>query len=750
MDTPRHFALLSVFIAVGIALAIGVGVTLTPASDDGPSADSPSSGLDTGQLASDPSDSGAVNHGGAYSRSSRGRRTRAGRDGRSQGVVRLLPPSFADSDGPRSPLDTTGPYVATPHPAYGQLSLEGLLGDQFTDRLKKLEQAFQAAQGQSSGKSGTQQGDLAGQDGSGGAPHRGGPGHTGAGQAQVSATTGPTKSEIHEEGDGQLTIHFQNEDIRKVLELLSAQGNLNILSSPNVQGTVSATLSNVDLETALEAILRSNGYQAKRQGNFVFVGTEADFTLIEQSMDSIGTRIYRPNYASAAELQQLISPLLTTDVGVASVSSPSEVGMNAQPNAAGGDTFAGAEAVVVRDYEAVLAQIDELVAQVDVRPLQIHIEAMILSVALKDTDEYGVNFQFLRDKGNIKFGLGEPAATLADFDFSKGSLKFGFLDSSLGAFLEALETIGDTDVIATPRLMVLNKQPARIQIGDQKGYISTTVTETTATETVEFLETGTILQLRPYISSDGMVRLEVHPELSTGDVKEKGSFTLPEKQVTEVTTNVMVRDGCTVIIGGLMRDEVATTKNQVPWVGNLPLVGFVFRSTTESVQRQEVLVVLTPHIVYDPDPCREGAQAVCEFHRRHQVMKEKNEPFNRTHVARRYLRLARSAWANGDRATALRLAEMAVQFNPTSREAIDLRSDIWLGRRHGDHTLTGPPGGQPVPFNPAAALDGQELSPWLLDQLGEGQVTGPIEPIHPLDPGRPGEKKSINKPRRIQ
>jgi len=598
-----------------------------------------------------------------------------------------------------------------------------------------------------------------------------GSGNASGGAAGGGATGGV--AEIREEGDGELTIHFQNEDIRKVLQLLSAQGNLNILTSPSVQGTVSATLTDVDLETALDAILRSNGYRAQREGKFIYVGTEADFTAIEQSMDEVATRLYRPNYITAAELQKLITPLLTTEVGVASVSSPSDVGMNAEASSAGGDKFAGAEAVVVRDYESVLQQIDQLVDQVDVRPMQIHIEAMILSVALKDDDEYGVNFEFLRNNGNLKFGLGQPAATLADFDFSKGSLKLGFLDESLSTFLSALETIGDTDVIASPRLMVLNKQPAHIQIGDQKGYISTTVTETTATETVEFLETGTILRLRPYISSDGMVRLEIHPELSKGDVKEKGAFTLPEKQVTEVTTNVMVRDGCTVIIGGLMREELSSTKNQVPYVGNLPFVGFVFRSTTEVVQRQEVLVLLTPHIVYEPGPYREGVKAACEFHRRHEVIAEKMEPFNRQHVARRYYRLAQSAWARGDRPTAMRFAEMAVQFNPSSRAAIELRSDIWLGRRVGDHTLADAPtpgpmmgpatdGAMVLPgrpavsatdmpmldasTNPATVMDGPELSQWLLDGLERSGSRPAPEPTHPLDPGRPGPRTTIDKP----
>ncbi len=561
---------------------------------------------------------------------------------------------------------------------------------------------------------------------------------------------------IREEDGGLLTIHVQNEDIRSVLELLGAHGGINILASPRVQGLVSATLGNVSVHDALDAILRSNGYQARNDGNFVFVGTAADFVALEQSFDRIATRIYRPNYITASELQKLLGPLLTDGVGVSSISSPAESGIGADSTAAGGNSFAGAEAVVVRDYEAVLMQIDALVADVDIRPLQVHIEAMILSVTLKEDDQYGVNWEFLRDSGNVKLGLGlpaqtlgpDPTATLTTFDFERGALKIGFLDRNLGAFLSALETIGDTSVIANPRLLVLNKQRANIQIGDQKGYISTTVTETTATETVEFMETGTILRIRPFISTDGMIRMEIHPELSKGEVREKGRFTLPEKQVTEVTSNVMVRDGSTVVIGGLMRDEVAVTKNQLPFLGNLPMVGFAFRSSTETTERQEVMVLITPHIVYEPEMGSEGGLAAAEFHRRHEVMGEKLEPFNRRHVAYRYYRLARNAWAVGDRQTALRFAELAVHFLPAFREAIELRSDIWLGRPHGDYPVMDLPP-EIIHTHP---LDGPEIADWLLDELHQEPepVPAPMpEPLHPRDRGTPGYNKDISVPRKL-
>ena len=572
-------------------------------------------------------------------------------------------------------------------------------------------------------------------------------GRTSSSPVTSQAYQSPVKSTIKGEGDGKLRIHIYDEDIRKVLDLLSEQGNLNILASKNIEGKVSATLNGVDIDSALDAILKSTGYVAKREGNYVFVGTPEDFNNLEQSLDKIGTRVFQPNYITAAELKLLITPLLSEKIGAISVSSPAEAGIASNDTNAGGNKFAGNEVVVVRDFEAVLAQIDQMVEEVDVRPLQVSIEAMILSVKLKDNDKFGVNFQLLRDNPNIKFGIGSPAETLANFKFDEGGLKFGFLDTSLGTFLNALETVGDTNVVANPRVLVLNKHRADIQIGEQKGYLSSTVTETSTTYAVQFLELGAQLRLRPFISSDGLIRMEIHPELSDGDVTTVNGVTLPNKTITQVTTNVMVRDGCTVIIGGLIKDQLVTNTSQVPLLGSLPIIGIAFRNTDETIERHEVLVLITPRIVYEPGTCREGEKAACEYYRRHSTYADKMNPFGKRSIARRYFRLAQSAWAEGDQKKALRFAEMAVQFDPVNRAAIDLRSDIWLGKKEGDHTQ----GSERPDYNLAARnpLDGDAVADWLIDDLERPPMPQPM-PLHPYDRGQPGSHQDIMRPTKLQ
>ncbi len=565
------------------------------------------------------------------------------------------------------------------------------------------------------------------------------------------------------EGDNALSIHIQNADIREVLELLSEKGNLNILAGNAVQGKVSATLRGVDIDSALKAILRSTGLVSRREGKFIYVGTPQEFIQIEQSLDQVGTRVYRPNYVTADELKTLITPLLTATTGTASVSTPAEKGISSTTDAAGNGP-AGGDTLLVRDYEAVLAQVDQVVAEVDVRPLQVSIEAMILSVKLSDGNTFGVNFQLLHGD-HMKFGWGtipnqssavklSDKVTVSSSDTAldgltsvllNGGLKFGYLDSNVGLYINALESVGDTNVIATPRVTVLNKQRAYVHIGEKLGYISTTVTETASTSSVEFLDVGTELRLRPFISRDGLIRMEVHPELSTGSVDKEENYTIPNKEVTEVTTNVMIRDGCTAVIGGLIRNQLSTTATQVPVLGSLPFLGVLFRGTSETTERHEIIVLITPRIIYDPETAREGDKEACEYHRRQAVYAEKMNPFSKRWIARRYFRLAQSAWAEGDRDRALRFAELAVHFDPLNRAAIDLRSDIWLNKPVGDHT-------SPCPADAAAGvpLDGQAVAPWLLSDLEhEPSPKAAVQP-HPLDPGQPGTRVEIKRPRVLQ
>jgi type IV pilus assembly protein PilQ len=476
------------------------------------------------------------------------------------------------------------------------------------------------------------------------------------------------------EGDDQLQINVQNSDIRKVLGLISSETGLNVLVSKSVTGNVSASLTNVGINDALEAILKSTGYVARREGKFVFIGTPADLDDMDRAQDVLGSRVYRPNYVRSADLQQLITPMLSQGVGKVSVSMASEVDIQADTVKTGGNSFAGSDVIIVRDYEQILRQVDQLIAEIDVQPRQVAIEAMILSVKLDDEYSFGVDFQLLRDKHNVRLVSGSSMSNLAQVNLTGDGLRFGFLDASTGAFINALETIGETNVVAAPRVLCLNKQRAEILIGSQLGYVSTTVTENASTQSIEFLEVGTQLRIRPFIFTDGSIRLEVHPELSTGNVRVESGFTLPDKEVTQVTTNVMCRDGSTVIIGGLIREDLSNNTNQLPFFGSMPYVGWLFRNKTENTTRHEIIVLITPRLVCEPGLSGEGRQAQQEFAARQANYADKMSPIAARHYSRHFLRRANAAWNAGDNLAALRYSNLAVHFDPQNLEANNMRT----------------------------------------------------------------------------
>lgn len=590
-----------------------------------------------------------------------------------------------------------------------------------------------------------------------------------AGAAPPPRRRGPPQSSIthldgQTTGSDHLEINIQDEDLRKVLAQFSEQSGMNILAGPSVEGTVSCSLHDVTLDEALGAILKSTGYISKRRGDFVYVGGPQDFEMIEQNAEQIAVRIYRPNYVSAKDLEVLIMPLLSkAPVGRISVSAPPEVGIAPNQMNAGGYSMTETEVVVVQDYTHVLSEVDQVVKEIDKRPPQVSIEAMILSVQLDDQTKFGINFQALRNEQHLRLGVGNPrqaplggggqtdattGAPLGAFDFASGGMNFAFLDGSLGTFLNFLETIGDTNVIATPRIMCLNKQRAEIQIGQQLGYVTTTLTSTATAQTINFLDTGAQLRLRPFISADGLIRMEVHPELSTGSVQQSGNYTLPNKEVTQVTTNVMVRDGCTVVIGGLMREDLSTSTSQVPLMGSLPVVGPFFRNKTEEIKRNEILVLITPRIVYEPQTCQEGECGANDFIARQSAVIDHMSPIGKRYMCRKALRKAQAALAAGDRKDAVRWADKAVYFDPENLMAVQFRNQVnagagpVAGQPHGAPARAGPPAAGPT--TAGQPLDGEQLPPWLLDGL-EGAPAEQVQPLHPRDPGLPGRMIDIER-----
>jgi type IV pilus secretin PilQ/predicted competence protein len=449
-----------------------------------------------------------------------------------------------------------------------------------------------------------------------------------ANDAESSAGPGENKPVVSDKRPAEktrkpgepITLHLDDVDVRRALELLSRQGSMNILVSPGVSGQVTANLLDVGLDDALDAILKLCNLVARREKNLIYVYTPQEALDANGRDSKQGTRVYRPNYVRATDLEKMITPFLSTDSGRIAVTPASAVGIGTNTDAAGGDSLAGGDALIVQDLESVLLSIDAIVKQLDVQPVQVLIEAVIMEVRLDDSTDLGVNFAVLDGAGRVLTTIGNGAEINASVGFDPAQiltaggklngtsttgfaadtagLKFGFVDKDVTGFIRALETVGKTKVLACPRILVLNKQRAELIIGDKIGYKTLTVTETASVEKIEFLNVGTQLRLRPFVANDGMIRMEIHPERSSGEVTDG----IPRTTTTEVTTNVIVPDSSTIVIGGLMEEETIEQQSGVPVLSRLRWVGPLFRQKFKSTTKKELIVLLTPRICNPHDP----------------------------------------------------------------------------------------------------------------------------------------------------
>jgi type II secretory pathway component GspD/PulD (secretin) len=320
---------------------------------------------------------------------------------------------------------------------------------------------------------------------------------------------------------------------------------------------------------------------------------------VPQVADQVGIRVYHTSYITALELKLLVAPLLTERTGVVSVSTRSEAAA-AAGRGGSNEKSGNNEVLVVRDYETVLAQMDRLVAEVDVRPAQLSIEAIILGVKLRERDNSGVSFLSLSQNPSLRFDLGSPATSLINANI--GGLKFGFLDGTLDAFFDVLERIGPTDVIAdviaTARLTVLARPRLKNQVGQQRGYVGPQVADPMPAKSIPLLDIGAQLRLQPYVFGDGLIHMEIESGPADQDTAADGGMA-SHQAITQVIT---LRDGCTAVIGGVIRQQPNRSDSQLPLLASLPLSGFVYRQTNATPGREEVLALITPQLVRETGP----------------------------------------------------------------------------------------------------------------------------------------------------
>lgn len=484
--------------------------------------------------------------------------------------------------------------------------------------------------------------------------------------------------ELDEETPGRLHLDVRQADLADALRELARATGKNLVVVPPVTGQVTLRLELVTFETALEALLTAGNLEAVDDGTVTTIRLKkAVVEPVSASMaapvqDERVVRVFRPGHVRASDVRKLIEPMLTPGTGQVSL-----VAHERDDNAPEADR---PEAILVRDRAEVVAAIDQIVREADTPPLQVQIEARVLSVRLTDQMKNGINFQLIgATKGPSPLpedGLGNDACADGECPAGVGEpgFRYGTVHAHIPQVLNALERIADLSVIAAPQIVTVNGQQAELQIGEELGYRALTTTGPVTVDGVKFVETGTRIRLRPRVSPDGLIRVDIRPLRRT--LSSTKACDPPSVSMAGMDTQVLVRDGDTVLIGGIVEETVREQSAKVPVLGSLPLVGGVFRKSVEQLERSEVLVLLTPRVIHNADPTLSLAGRVPEAERRHQLMREGQSLSNRRQTARRHYERALAACRKGDLATARHEARDALELDKTNPRIVQLHDSL--------------------------------------------------------------------------
>jgi general secretion pathway protein D len=248
------------------------------------------------------------------------------------------------------------------------------------------------------------------------------------------------------------------------------------------------------------------------------------------------------------------------------------------------------------------AIVEAALQQLDVVPLQVMLEASIAEVDLTNQLQYGI--QYFYQSGGFS-ALGSTVAPSA-LSTMTGGLSLAFArGSTIQAVLDLLASISTVRVISAPKVMVLNNRTASIQVGDQvpiatSSAVGVTTANSPIVNTIQMLDTGIILRVTPRVNQGGLVLLSLNQEVSASVPTTTSSINSPTIQQRKISTSIAVQDGQTIALGGLIKDSRTRTRTGIPWLMDVPILGTLFRLSNDEVDRTELIVLITPHVISDP------------------------------------------------------------------------------------------------------------------------------------------------------
>jgi type II secretory pathway component GspD/PulD (secretin) len=451
---------------------------------------------------------------------------------------------------------------------------------------------------------------------------------------------------------GKISLDVKGMDVVDVLKILSDEGDFNFSISGNVTGRVTLFLKDIDVWDALEIVLLSGNLAYEKKGEIIYIMTERDYELkygkkywdkrkaqifsfknakasrvkevFSQMTSNIGkviideptntlvvmdipstisemtevvekidkpleTRVFDLDYLSAEQLEQKLTDIITPDVGILRIDEVSNK-------------------AIVTDYPERIKDVEKMVTAFDEKPLQVLIDAEIVELTPSKKFYSGIRWEYwLKRYFKPRQVFTSTVTTSADkITFGTGLHETETTEEGeYGGLMEFLQIFGETRTLSTPRILVMNNQEAKILVGTKEAYITSTVSElgesAVTSQSVNFVDVGVKLYVTPTINRKGYVTLKIRPEISSStssDLTSEDQVTqVPIVTTSEAETTLIVKEGVSILIGGLRKITQAKERKQVPILGSIPVLGTFFRSNKDEWTKDELVIVLTPHIV---------------------------------------------------------------------------------------------------------------------------------------------------------
>ncbi|MDI6745263.1 MAG: type IV pilus secretin PilQ [Thermodesulfovibrionales bacterium] len=388
-------------------------------------------------------------------------------------------------------------------------------------------------------------------------------------------------------------MELRDVELSDVLRVLGQEHGINIIIDETVKGKVTVSIRNVPLWDAIDSILKGKG----KDGNVVrVVSAGADEDLM--------TYTATVNYANAKDIEGVITKVLSKRGSIASDQK--------------------SNMVVIRDIPSAIERVAQILKQVDAKTKQIMIEAKIVEVSTNASKDLGIQWGAMYAKGDVlvhgggtktsstateataitggigvagsAFNVNFPAAISATT--GGAALGIGILakNAILDLQISALETQGDARTLSNPKVMVLDNQEAYIKSGTGILIPTSTVTAGTTT-TTSVTEKEAVLQLKvtPRVINDDQIYLKILTTRDTFDFRRSVQGT-PPKNTRETQTNLIVKNGETIVIGGIYTESDSESETGVPWLSKIPLIGRLFKKETKTKDKTELLIFITPRI----------------------------------------------------------------------------------------------------------------------------------------------------------